>query len=202
MTQKSSAGFCLSGKEGKMPKNQFQKAIFALLTVIVTVHAYVFYSIYVIHGTTFISNVPGCTGVLDAVRKMGGVPMFGTNLPIWAVVLVEFICAYTLELFVGSPASFKLASKVFDPGDTHPVLFETTIISATVGIMCPAMSFLAAVFYYPYTYQPFNLFTLLANWLQLVCYNFPFAFFSQLFFIQPLIRTIFKYLFGKQEAGD
>lgn len=178
-----------------MPKNQFQRAIFALLTVIVTVHAYIFYSIYVIHGSTFISNVPGCTGVLDAVRSMGGVPMFGTNLPIWAVVLVEFVCAYTLELFIGSPWSFKLACKVFDPRDTHPVMFETAIISATVGIMCPAMSFLAALFYYPYTYQTFNIFTLLANWLQLVCYNFPFAFFSQLFFIQPLIRTIFKRLF-------
>lgn len=185
-----------------MPKNQFERAIFALLTVIVTVHAYVFYSIYIIHGSTFISNVPGCTGVIDAVSKMGGVPMFGTNLPIWAVVLVEFVCAYTLEIFVGSPCSFKLAGKVFHPGDTHPVVFETAVISATVAIMCPAMSFLAALFYYPYTYQPFNIFTILANWLQLVCYNFAFAFFSQLFFIQPLIRTIFKRMFRKVEKVD
>jgi len=34
--------------------------------------------------------------------------------------------------------------------------------------------------------------TLLANWIKLVCFNFLFAFFSQLFFIQPLIRTCFK----------
>ena len=27
--------------------------------------------------------------------------------------------------------------------------------------------------------------------------NFPFAFFSQLFFIQPLIRTVFKMIFAK-----
>ena len=59
-----------------MPKNQFQRAIFALLTVIVAVHAYIFYSIYVIHGSTFIANIPDATGVLDAVNKMGGVPMF------------------------------------------------------------------------------------------------------------------------------
>lgn len=58
------------------------------------------------------------------------------------------------------------------------------------------MSFLAAWFYYPY-YTGFNLLTLFANWLKLVCYNFPFAFFTQVFFIQPLIRTIFKLLFHK-----
>ena len=39
--------------------------------------------------------------------------------------------------------------------------------------------------------------TLLADWLKLVCFNFPFAFFTQLFFIQPAVRTIFKALFAK-----
>ena len=62
--------------------------------------------------------------------------------------------------------------------------------------MCPAMSFLAAIIYYPY-YAGFNVFTFLANWLELVCYNFPFAFFTQLFFIQPLICTLIKIIFAK-----
>jgi hypothetical protein len=66
--------------------------------------------------------------------------------------------------------------------------------------MCPAMSFLAAWFYYPY-YQGFNLLTLLANWVKLVCFNFPFAYFSQLFFIQPLIRKVFGILFRKDIAA-
>lgn len=176
-----------------MPKNQFQRMIFALLTVIVTVHAYVFYSLYVVNGN-FFSSVEGASGVLDGININGGVMMFGHPLPIWSVVLIEFCLAYALECLVGSPFSFKLACKVFDPKTTHPVLFETSIICATVGIMCPAMSFLAAVIYYPY-YAGFHIFTLLANWLKLVCYNFPFAFFTQLFFIQPLIRTIFKAIF-------
>jgi hypothetical protein len=63
--------------------------------------------------------------------------------------------------------------------------------------MCPAMSFLAAFLYYPY-YAGFNIFTFLANWIKLVCFNFPFAFFSQLFFIQPLIRTCFKAVFRRK----
>ena len=173
-----------------MPKNQFQRMIFALLTVIVTVHAYVFYSLYVVNGNYFLS-VEGASGVIDGIRLNGGVMALGSLLPIWAVILLEFCLAYILECVVGSPCSFKFACKVFDPEKTHPVLFETTIICATVGIMCPAMSFLAALIYYPY-YVGFDVFTLLANWLKLVCYNFPFAFFTQLFFIQPLIRMIFK----------
>ena len=182
-----------------MPRTQFQRMIFALLTVIVTVHAYVFYSLYVINGDLFMS-LTGAPSVLAAINAMGGVSMCGMTVPIWVVVIVEFVLAYTLECVMGSPCSFKLACKVFDPRTTHPVLFESTIICATVGLMCPVMSFIAAWLYYPY-YAGFNLLTLLANWLELVCYNFPFAFFTQLFFIQPFIRTLFKLLFRKDIAA-
>lgn len=181
-----------------MPQNRFQRMMFALLTVIVTVHAYVFYSLYVVNGQALLS-ASGQTSVLAAINSMGGVYMFGSHLPIWAVVLVEFAFAYTLEVFVGSPCSFRLVRKLFDPAKTHPVLFETAIICATVGIMCPAMSFIAAFLYYPY-YAGFHVATLLANWLKLVCYNFPFAFFTQLFFIQPFIRTVFKLLFVRKKT--
>lgn len=176
-----------------MPQNQFQRMLFAFLTVIVTVHAYVFYSLYVVNGTT-LTTINGTASVIDAINSQGGVYMFGHYLPIWAVILVEFVLAYSLEIIMGSPCSFKLAAKVFNPEDTHPVLFETAIICATVGLMCPAMSFIASLLYYPY-YNGFNIITLLANWLKLVCFNFPFAFFTQLFFIQPFIRTVFKTMF-------
>ena len=182
-----------------MPRNQFQRMIFALLTVIVTVHAYVFYSLYVINGDLFMS-LTGAPSVLAAINAMGGISLCGVTVPIWVVVIVEFVLAYTLECIMGNPCSFKLACKVFDSHTTHPVLFECAIICATVGLMCPAMSFIAAWLYYPY-YAGFNLLTLLANWLELVCYNFPFAFFTQLFFIQPLIRTLFKLIFRKDIAA-
>ena len=183
-----------------MPQTRFQRAIFALLTVVITVHAYVFYSLYVIHGAYFMA----CTGagsVLAAIHKMGGVMMFGVHLPIWALVVIEFVLAYSLEMLLGSPLSFKLACRNFDPRSTHPVLFESAIISATVGIMCPVMSFIAAWLYYPYM-NGFNLLTLLADWLKLMCFNFPFAWFTQLFLIQPVVRTLFKALFRKQLAAQ
>ena len=183
-----------------MPKNKFQKLMFALITVIITVHAYVFFSLYVVNGNTLMT-VNEETSVIAAINKQGGVMMCGQMLPIWAIILVEFCLAYSLEIFVGQPLSFKFASKVFDMKTTHPVLFETAIICATVGIMCPAMSFIAAFLYYPY-YMGFNIFTLLANWLKLMCFNFPFAYFTQLFFIQPTVRTIFKMIFVRNKNNN
>lgn len=183
-----------------MPKNQFQRMMFALITVIITVHAYVFYSLYVVNGNFFLS-VEGSEGsVIGGINALGGVGAFGTYLPIWAIVLIEFAFAYTLECVMGQPLSFKLASKVFNPRTTHPVMFECAIISATVALMCPAMSFIAALIYYPY-YSGFNFLTLLANWLKLVCYNFPFAFFTQVFFIQPFVRTVFKLILVRKKRG-
>lgn len=182
-----------------MPRNQFQRMVFAFLTVVVTVHAYVFYSLYVVNGSTLMS-ITGESGVLAAIRAQGGVYLLGRFVPIWTVVLVEFCFAYLLEVVMGSPCSFRLAARVFDPAETHPVLFETAIICATVGLMCPTMSLIAAFLYYPY-YEGFQIVTLLANWLKLVCFNFPFAYFTQLFFIQPLIRTVFKFLFRRDIAA-
>lgn len=141
-----------------MPRNQFQRMVFAFITVVITVHAYVFYSLYVINGNMFM-QITGESGVLAAINKMGGVPVFGKTVPIWAVVLIEFVLAYALENLLGSPLSFKLASNNFDPRTTHPVLFESAIICATVGIMCPVMSFIAAFLYYNYQ-AGFNMWTL------------------------------------------
>ena len=183
-----------------MPQNKFQRLMFALITVIITVHAYVFFSLYVVNGNTLMA-INEETSVIAAINKQGGVMMCGQMLPIWAIILVEFCLAYSLEVFLGQPLSFKFASKVFDMKTTHPVLFETAIICATVGIMCPAMSFIAAFLYYPY-YMGFNILTLLANWLKLVCFNFPFAYFTQLFFIQPTVRTIFKLIFVRNNKSN
>lgn len=178
-----------------MPRNQFQRMVFAFLTVLVTVHAYVFYSLYVVNGQTLM-NITQENSVLKAIRNQGGVYMFGRMCPIWMVVLVEFCFAYILEVLIGSPMSFRLACRKFDMKNTHPMIFESAIINATVGIMCPAMSLIAAFLYYPY-YSGFHIWTLLANWLKLVCFNFPFAFFTQMYFIQPLVRTVFKLIFAK-----
>ncbi len=181
-----------------MPKNQFQRMVFAFITVLITVHAYILYSLCFVNGNVLM-EINGTNSVIDAVNKQGGIYMLGNYAPIWLVVIVEFVLAYTLENVLGSPLSFKIALKHFDPQKTNPMIFETVIISATVAIMCPAMSFLAAFLYYPY-YEGFNLLILLGNWFKLVCYNLPFAFFSQLLFIQPLVRKVFRLIFVRSDT--
>ena len=188
-----------------MPKNQFQRMIFAFITVVITVHAYVFYSLYVINGSLFIALASKggleTTSVLEAIHAIGGVPMFGRAMPIWAIILIEFACAYVLECVLGSPLSFKLACRKFDPKNTHPAIFESAIINATVGIMCPAMSFLATLFYFPYGYEALNFWTVMAHWFKLVIFNFPFAFFTQMYAIQPFVRKLFRTLFARNATA-
>lgn len=64
-----------------MPQNNLQRFIYAELTVPVTVHAYVFYSLYVVNGDTLMAAA-GAHSVLDAIRTMGGVSIFGKMAPI------------------------------------------------------------------------------------------------------------------------
>ena len=126
-----------------MPQTKFQKLIFALITVIITVPCFVFY----------------CSSV-------------------------------------------KLALKAIDPKKNDYMIVETAIICATVGIMCPLMSFLATILYngiiaVGMNGAPLNdyIINFIPYWLQKVVLNFPFALLSQLFFIQPLVRIIFKAIF-------
>ncbi len=85
-----------------MPRNQFQRMVFAFITVVITVHAYVFYSIYVVNGDSLRQAV-GTTSVLAAVRTIGGIYMFGRIMPVWSVVLVEFCFAFFTQLFFIQP---------------------------------------------------------------------------------------------------
>ena len=64
-----------------LPKNKFQRVVFAFLTVLITVHAYVFYSLYVINGQTLM-EVNNAAGVLAAINKQGG------------VICSEILCRY------------------------------------------------------------------------------------------------------------
>ena len=53
-----------------MPRNQFERMVFAFLTVLVTVHGYVFYSLYVVNGNNLM-QVTGADSVLNAIGIQG-----------------------------------------------------------------------------------------------------------------------------------
>ncbi len=172
---------------------QIQHLVYAFITVIITVHAFVFYSLYVVEGDD-IMRAAGTTSVLQAINSQGGVYMFGSYLPVWLMIIIEMVCAFVLAVTMGSPLAFRLASRKFDPRCNHPMIFESAIITATVCLMCPTMSLLADFFYYPY-YQGFDVIDFLCRWFRLICYNLPFAYFSQMFLIQPFVRFAIHRIF-------
>lgn len=163
-----------------MPITRWQKAIFAFITVFFTVHLFVFYNLSYVGGYTL------------AQLESYGIPVFGRPVSIAAVILIEFICAYVLELLIGSPCSARLALRAVPPRENKPFVVETAIISATVCIMCPLMSLIAVFLYHDL--GSMNLFGFLSAWLHTVMHNFPLAYFSQLFFIQPLVRLLYGLL--------
>lgn len=174
-------------------QNQIQHLVYALITVVITVHAFVFYSLYVVEGDTLMRTT-GTTSVLQAIDSQGGVYMCGSYLPIWLMVVIETVCAFVLAVALGSPLAFRLASRKFDPRRNHPMIFESAVITATVCLMCPSMSLLADFFYYPY-YEGFDIINFLCHWFRLICYNLPFAYFSQMFFVQPFVRFVIRKIF-------
>ncbi len=141
----------------------------------------------------------GTTSVLQALDSQGGVYMLGNYMPIWLMILIEMLFAFVLAVAMGSPLAFRLASRKFDPRRNHPMIFESAIITATVCLMCPSMSLLADFFYYPY-YNGFDVIDFLCRWFRLVCYNLPFAYFSQMFFVQPFVRFVIRRLFASNIA--
>ena len=181
-----------------MSKNRTQHLAYALITVFITVHLFVFYSLYVVEGDSLM-QATGTASVLQALDSQGGVYMLGTYLPIWLMILIETVCAFVLAVAMGSPLAFRLASRKFDPRRNHPMIFESAIITATVCLMCPSMSLFADICYYPY-YEGFDIIDFLCRWFRLVCYNLPFAYFSQMFFVQPFVRFVIRRLFASNIA--
>ena len=181
-----------------MSRNRTQHLVYALITVFITVHLFVFYSLYVIEGDSLM-HTTGTTSVLQAINSQGGIYMLGSYLPIWLMIVIETVCAFVLAVAMGSPLAFRLASRKFDPRRNHPMIFESAIITATVCLMCPSMSLLADIFYYPY-YEGFDIIDFLCRWFRLVCYNLPFAYFSQMFFVQPFVRFVIRRLFASNIA--
>jgi len=109
-----------------MPTIKFQKVVFAFLSVVITVHLFLFYNLAIEMGG--MSN-----NVFVASRN---------------VVAIEFAFAFLLQIFIAGPLSLKLAFGVVNPKVDRPYIVTTTIICATVCLMFPMMSFIATILYH------------------------------------------------------
>lgn len=153
-----------------MPTTKIQKLFFAVLTVFITVHLFVFYNVAI---------------------EMGGMSnqVFIASLKI---VPIEFIFAILIEILIAGPLSEKLAFRLIDFKKDSQVVITTVFICSTIVFMCPIMSLVSTILFHGFTTE------IIAIWFQNIVINLPFAFFTQLFFVQPFVRYVFRLVFKHQ----
>lgn len=153
-----------------MPTTKFQRVVFTFMTVIITIHLFVFYNLAIAMGG--MSNQ-----VFIEARHIIG---------------IEFVFAFLLAILIAGPLSEKIAFRIINPREEKPYVTTTVIICITISLMCPMMSFIATILYDGISIE------FLSQWMQKIVFNLPFAFFTQLLFIQPLVRFLFRTFFKKQ----
>lgn len=150
-----------------MPKTKFQGIVFGLLMSFFMVLAMELYN----------------TGL-----RMGGLTNQGILLSFQDIGIILPICFFMSCIFADWAAP-KIAFQMVVPGKDHPVLVTVVRSAVTVVFMCPVMSFWATLLFK----HPGSEF--LPVWLQTVVFNFPMAFFWQVFFCGPLVRFLFRRIF-------
>lgn len=156
-----------------MPKTTLQKIIFSILMSFIMV-----YGMEVYNGA--IKN-KGMTNSLFLIP-------FGELLMLMAIVIVS-------ETFIGGPLARKLALRLVDPQKDRPIIVILVIQTMTVCMMCPIMSFIAAIIFK----GGFNT-QILAKWVQTVAINFPMAFCWQIIIAGPSVRFVVRIISKLQKS--
>ena len=152
-----------------MPRTRFQNVIFTIVMAFVMVYAMICYNIAIDRG-----------GLTNDIFLMA-----------FHEVIIMWPLAFILEFFVVEKLSKKLAFRLVKPSD-KPIFIILAISSMIVCLMCPSMSFAAALLFKHPGSQ------IIAAWLQLTVINFPMAFCWQIFFAGPFVRLLFRTVFKKQ----
>lgn len=149
-----------------MPKSKFQEVIFTVLMVIVMVYAMICYNIAL--------NMGGMQNIifLSAFREL----------------VIMGPAGFILDFFIVSKIASKGAFRIVDMRK-DPFHLVLAISAISVACMCPLMSLVATVLFKNAGNQ------FVAVWLQTTVFNFPMAFFLQIFYAGPLVRFLFKKLF-------
>lgn len=150
-----------------MPKTKFQDFVYTIIMVIFMVYTMVCYNISV--------NMNGLSNQVFVLALK--------ELPIMGII------AFLLEFFIVGNIAKKLSFKIVNEND-NPIFIILTISTIIVCLMCPIMSFIGSVLF------NFNgISNVISKWLQICVLNFPMALCSQIFYIGPLVRLIFKKIF-------
>ena len=154
-----------------MPKTRFQNVVFTAVMAFVMVYAMICYNIAL--------NIGGMTNQVFAMA-------FGELKIMWPV-------AFILEFFIVDKLSHLLAMRIVKPGVDRPVFIILAISSMIVCLMCPIMSLVATILFKDTAESGF-----VGVWLQTIAMNFPMAFFSQIFYVGPFVRLLYRLVFERK----
>lgn len=102
--------------------------------------------------------------------------------------------AFVLEFFVVERLAKRLAFRFLRPGD-RPALITCGVSVMIVCIMCPVMSLIATLLFKQPSF---------AVWVETFACNLPMALLWQLLYCGPLVRLLYRCLFGGRRvpAGE
>lgn len=157
-----------------MPKNKFQEVIFTVLMVVVMVYVMICYNIALNSG-----------GMRNEVF-----------LSAFHELIIMGPVGFILDFFLVSRIASKGALRIVDVQKEHLFHLVLAISAISIACMCPLMSLLATILFKNAGDQ------FIAVWLQTTVFNFPMAFFWQIFFAGPLVRFLFGLLFPIKSEGN
>ena len=156
-----------------MPKTKFQNVVFTLMMSFLMVYAMICYNISLNTGS-MTNRV-----FLDAFHEL----------------VIMGPIAFILDFFLVSKLAFGCAMRMVDFKSCHPFSRILAISVPSVAFMCPSMSLAATILFKNAGNQ------FVAVWLQTTAFNFPMAFFLQIFYAGPFVRFIFGKLFPEKEKA-
>ena len=155
-----------------MPRTKTEGLFFSILMTFLMVYAMVCYNIALNLG-----------GMSNQVFLMA----FGELRIMWPAALI-------LEMLVLSKPIMALTMRAVTP-EMPPMIIILIRSAITVCLMCPSMSFFAAILFQDDGAQ------LPALWVQTAVFNFPMALCWQLCFDGPIGRAVFRLFFRRKSAA-
>ena len=153
-----------------MPKTKFQSVIFTLMMVFCMVYCMTCYTVAI--GMGGLSNQV----FMIAIKEM------------W----VEYVVVFVLIFFVITELAKKLTMRIITPGVDKPIFMILAMQSFTVCLIVPVITLFATFFHNGFTSEWFS------GWIQTAVLCFPMALLTQVFFVGPFVRLVFRLIFKKQ----
>ena len=149
-----------------MPKTKLQSVLFTAMMVFCMVFCMTCYSL--------------------SIQKQG----FSDAIMLLAVkeMWIEYIIVFCLAFFLVTKIAMRLAFRFVTPGKDNPILVTLSVQCMTVCIMVPTVTLIVTILHNGAAPDLF------AKWIQTAVISFPMALCTQVFFVGPLVRNIFRIL--------